>query len=357
MADTKTNRKYAWAVQTDYATQKAIAAAAFKQLIVSDANTIEYDPRIADNAEWSHGYNTETEEWLEAHDAKVSHSMPGFAQELGKVFYLNMADTVTTPAGGTLSRKHTFVPTDPTVTRQDKAVTYVENVGSGWHKLMHGAVSDGFVLKGSEAGVLMCDFNLLGSGKIVNDPAITYPPTATPTVTNLTGLYKFFNTQMAITPNDGGSYNTAYGCRYRSFEIAFKKTMLGDAGYKPGCQLFLTPGNPDSGMIRSAYEFDKQTLDFNFQVDMAASSPEFACVQDQRPISLVLTATGGIIEGAIPYELKTTINIAKYKTTKPVEANGIWQFAIQGKALFDTAAAKLFQIELTNNVLLYSTAF
>lgn len=357
MSDTATNRKYAWALQTDYATQKPIAAGNYKQLIVIDENTIEYEPRIADNAGWSHGFNTETEEWLEAHDAKVAHTIPGFAQELGKVYYLNMGDTVSTPSGGTNSRKHTFVPTDPTVTRQDKAVSYVENIGAGWHKLMPSAVSDGFVLKGSDAGVLTLDFNLLGSGKVVNDPAITYPPTATPTVTNLTGLYKFFNTQMNITPNDGGSYNTAYGCRYRSFEIAFRKTMLDDAGFKPGCGNYLVSGNPDSGMIRSAHEFDKQMLEFNFNVDMAANSPEFACVQDQRPISLVLTATGGIIEGVIPYEHKVTINIAKYRTTKPALVNGIWQFAISGKALFDAAANKLFQIELTNNVTSYATAF
>lgn len=357
MADTATNRKYAWGLQVDYPTQRAIAAGAYKQMIVTDENTIDYNPRINDNEGWSHGFNTATEEWLEAHDARVSHTMPGFAQELGKIFYLNMADTVSTPPAGVLSRKHTFVPTAPSVTRQDRAVSYVENIAAGWHKLMPSAVSDGFALKGSGTGILTADINLMGSGKIVNDPAITYPPTATPTVTNLTGLYKLYNTQLNITPNDGGTYNTAYGCRYRSFELNFKKTMLDEAGYKPGCQNFLTPGNQDSGIIRSAHEFDKQMLEFNFQVDMAANTPEFAAVQDHRSINLILTATGAIIEGVIPYELKTTITISKYLTTKPVLADGIWQFGISGKALFDAAANKLFQIELTNNVVDYATAF
>lgn len=357
MSDTATNRKYAWALQTDYATQKAIAAGAYKQILCTDENTIDYQAQIGSNEGWAHGYNTETEEWIEAHDARVQHTIPGFAQELGKVYYLNMADTVSTPSGGTLSRKHTFVPTDPTVTRQDKAVSYVENVGAGWHKLMPSAVSDGFTLRGDGRGVLMLDFSLVGAGKIVNDPAITYPPTSTPTVTNLSGLYKFYNTQVGITPNDGGSYNTAYSCRYRSFQIAFRKTLLEEAGFKPGCANFLTAGNPDSGMIRSALEFDKQSLEFNFNVDMAANSPEFQCVQDQRPIALVITASGGIIEGAIPFEHKVTLNIAKYRTTKPQLVNGIWQFAISGKALFDKVANKLFQIELTNDVVSYASAF
>ncbi|MCW5959266.1 MAG: hypothetical protein KIS76_03835 [Pyrinomonadaceae bacterium] len=357
MSDTKTNRTYAWALQTDYATQKAIAAAAYKQLIVTDENTLEYQPRLNNNEDWSHGVNSPTEEWLEAHDVRVSHTIPGFAQELGKIFFLNMGDTVTTPSGGTVSRKHTFVPTDPAVTRQDKAVSYVEKVGAGWHKLMPSGVSDGFVLKGEGSGILTCDLSLVGSGKVVNNPAVTYPPTATPTVTNLSNLYKFYNTQVGITPNDGGSYTAPYACRYRSFEVAFKKTLLEEAGFKPGCANFLVPGNPNSGMIRSALEFDKQMLDFSFNVDMAAGTPEFEAVQDNRPINLTIAATGGIIEGAIPFELKVLISIAKYRTTKPVLVDGIWQFAIQGQAFFNTATNRLFQIELTNDVADYSAAF
>ncbi len=243
------------------------------------------------------------------------------------------------------------------VTRQDKAVTYVEKIAAGWHKLMPSAVGDGFSLKGAEKGVLTCDFNLLGSGAIVNNPAVTYPPTATPTVQNLTNLYKFYNTQMNITPNDGGSYNTAYGCRYRSFQVDFKKTMLSEAGFQPGCARFLVPNNPNSGMIRSALEFDKQMLEFNFQVDMAAGTPEFEAVQDQRPIAVVIEAIGGNIEGAIPFSLKTTINISKYRTSKPTLGSNIWQFGISGKALFDVTNNQLFQIELVNDVSNYASAF
>lgn len=357
MADTATNRKYAWGLQTDFQTQRALVAGALKQLIVTDENTIDYTPETANNEAWSHGFNSPTEQWLLSHDAKVQHTIPGFAQELGKIFYLNMADTVSTPSGGTLSRLHTFVPTDPLVTRQDKAVTYVERIASGWHKLMPSAVGDGFSLKGSDRGVLTCDFSLYGDGRIINNPAVTYPPTATPTVTNLTNLYKFFNTHMNITPDDGGSYNTEYGCRYRSFQIDFKKTLLSEAGFQQGCKRFLVPGDPDSGMIRSVHEFDKQTVEFNFQVDMAAGTPEFEAVQDQRPINLIIEAIGGIIEGAIPFQMAISMNIAYYKTTKPTLANGIWQFGVSGESFFDAAANNLLKIELVNDVVSYATAF
>lgn len=358
MGDTATNRNYGWGLQTNYKTQKTLAAAALKQLIVTDNNTIDYEAQTNDNAEWSHGYNAATEQWIEAHNSKVAHTMPGFSQELGKVFYLNMSDYATaTPSGGTTSKKHTFKPTDPTVTRQDPAVTYVERVGAGWHKLMPRAVSDGFVLKGTEKGVLTCDFNLLGAGLIVSNPSVTYPPTATPTVSALTGLHKLFNSQVTLTPNDGGSYNTAYACRYRGFELNFKKTMLTDAGYQPGCAEYFISNNPTSGMIMSAHEFDKQMLDFTFEVDLASSTPEFDAVTDQRPISIVLDITGGIIETTIKHQLTVTMNIARYKASKPTLVQGMWRFVISGSAFFDATATNLFKIDLTNNITSYTSGW
>jgi hypothetical protein len=358
MSDTKTNRNYGWGLQPNFLTQKTIAAGALKQLIVTDENTIEYEPTINNNEEWSHGFNSATDQWVEAHKSQVSHTMPGFSQELGRVCYINMADYgVATPGGGTVSRKHTFKPTDPTVTRQDPAVTYVERVGAGWHKLMPRAVGDGWTLKGDSTGVLTCDFNLLGAGLIVSNPSVTYPPTATPTVPALTGLHKLFNTQVTLTPNDGGSYNTAYACRYRSFELAFKKSMLTEAGYKPGCADFFVANNPTTGIIMSAHEFDKQMLDFKFVVDLASSTPEFDAVIDQRSIALVLDITGGIIEGAIKHQLTVTINISKYTASKPVLVDNMWRFEISGKAFFDVANSNLFKIDLTNNIATYASGW
>lgn len=355
-AETATNRKYAWGLQADYQTAKTLSAGALKQMIVTDQNALQYGPVLGSNADWSHGYNTETEEWLEAHGCSVQHEFPGFSQELGKIFFLSMADTVTTPGGGTNSRKHTFVPTDPATTRQDRAVTYVEKLGTGWFKKADSMVSDGFGLSGNNTGMLMASLNLMGSGAIESDPSVTFPPTSTPTVTNLSGLAKLFNTQVALTPDDGDSYTDAYACRYRSFNLTFRKTMLDAAGYQPGCQRFFVDGDQTSGIIRSAHEFDKQMLDFSFEVDMA-SGPELDCVMDQRPITLVLDVTGGIIESTIHHQLTVTIHIAKYQTTTPVLVDGQWRLTISGKALYSTADSELFKIELVNDVTTYSSGW
>lgn len=358
MSDTQSARGYAWALQADYATQKAIAAGNYKEIINIDENFIDFEPQTSNDESWSHvGTDSKTDQWIETQNVRVSHTMPGFAQQLGELFYINGQYSVATPGGGTLSRNHTFKPTDPAVTRQDKAVSYTETVGVGHKPLMRSCVSDGWVLKGNAKGVLTADYNLIGSGHVNFAPAsFTWPPTATPTVTRRTAQHKLFNSQVGLVITDAGT-PTIYGCRYRSFEFAYRKELLDDAAKSPGCGLFQIAGDPTSGMISGSHEFGKQMLDFSLQVDMASGSAEAIAVQQQKPLLIVLTATGGIIEGAIPYKLELTVPVAKYRTSKPTVGDGIMQFAISGSALFDFTTNKLFEVVLTNNVTTYASAF
>lgn len=357
MSYTPQARGYGWAVQTDYATAKAVANGAFKQIVATDQNFLKYQPQINDDESWSQQVETLTDEWIEAHDTRVSHTLPGFSQELGKVFYLNSSYSVATPGGGTTSRAHTFKPTDPSVTRQDKAVTYVEQAaGGGWNVLVPSMVADGWSLKGDGIGVLMCDFNLIGSGKINTSPGTTWYPTATPSVARLSGLHKLFNSQVALVCVDSGG-TTTYGCRYRKFQVDFKKTMLDAAGMSPGCASFQTSGDPTSGVIRGSHEFDKQSLDFSFTVDLASGSPELIAVQQQKVQAITLTVTGGIIEGSIHHKMILTIPTAKYRMADTVVGDGIMQTTITGKALFDFVTGEFFDIVLTNDVTTYASAF
>lgn len=357
MSDTPSARGYGWGLQVDYPTQKALSSGSIKEIVNIDQNFIDFEPQTANDEEWSHpNINSATDEWIETQNGRVSHSMPGFSQQMGELFYINGSYAVSTPPGGSSSKKHVFKPTDPTVTRQDKAVTYCETTGAGWNVLMPSCVADGWVIKGNGKGVITLDYNLIGSGKLNLAPGTTWYPTSTPNVARRTGQHKLFNSQVALVVTDGGS-PTTYGCRYRSFEFAYKKTMLDDAGMSPGCGNFLVAGDPTSGMIRSAHEFDKQMLDFTLVVDMASGSPEAIAVQQQKPLLVVLTVAGGIIETTIRHQLKVTIPVAKYKTAKAGVGDGIMQFTLSGKALFDFATNKLFEVELINDIATYASAF
>lgn len=353
--DTATNRAYGWAVQTNFTTQKALAAGAIKQILATDENFFDYQGKTENNESWANGVNSATDEWITAHDGSVQHTIPGHSQELGKVFYLNLGDyAITTPSGGTISKQHAFKPTNPDTTRQDKAVTYVEKMGSGWNILVPRMVADGFSLKGDGLGMLTLDFSLLSAGIVIVNSGATWFPASTPSVARLTSLHKLFNTQVALVDNTN---SITYGCRYRSFEINFKKTMLSDAGYKPGCADFFVSGDPTSGVVRSAHEFDKQSVDFNFAVDMTTTSPEFTAVLQQQPLDITLTATGGIIESTIAHKLSILLPRAKYQASKPAINNGIASFNISGKGFFDFTTSKMIEVQLINDVASYASAF
>lgn len=358
MADTVSSRGFAWGVQTDYQTAKTIAAAALTRILATDENMIDYTPQINNDEAIAHGKNQATEQWLEAHDGSVQKSMPAYVDQLGRVFIMNLGDyAVATPGGGTTSKEHTFKPQNPQVSRQGKAVTYAETTGPGYNVLMPRAVANGFSLNSDGNGIMTCDFGLQGAGKI--DPAsiATWSPTATPTVTDPTDRVKFFNTQIALTATPSGESAVVYGCRYRMFKLDYQQTLLLEAGYKPGCQDFLVSGDPTSGVIRSACEFDKQRLSFNFEVDMASGSPELVLVQNQKAIDILLTATGPIIEGAIRKKLTVKIPVAHYKTSKPSVKNGIYTFAISGEGFFDYATSKLIEVQLINTIATYASGW
>ena len=358
MTDTNTSRGSAWGLQTDYVTQKTIAAAALTRIIATDENSIDYQPKTNNDDGWSHGKNQPTEQWIEAHDGRVDKSMAAYVDQLGRVFILNLGNySVGTASGGTTSKEHVFKPLDPATSRQNKAVTYAETTGPGWNVLMPRAVSDGFSIKGDGLGILTVDFGLQGGGLINPTSGVTWSPTATPTVTDPTDREKFFNTQVALVATDATNGAITYGCRYRSFAINYKQTLLLDAGYKPGCGEFLTTSDFTSGIIRSALEFDKQMLDFSFDVDMASGSPELVLVQKQMPIAIVLTATGSLIEAAIKKKLTVTIPVAHYNTTKPSIKNGIYSFAISGTGFFDYATSKLVEIKLINLIATYASGW
>jgi hypothetical protein len=63
--DTETSRGSAWGLQTDYTTQKTIAAAALTKIIGTDTNTIDYSAKVNNDDGWGHGKNQATEQWIE----------------------------------------------------------------------------------------------------------------------------------------------------------------------------------------------------------------------------------------------------------------------------------------------------
>lgn len=357
MPTTGTERVYAFGTQTDYQTPKTLAAGALRKMIVTDKNFIDVEPKTGNDEDWAHGANNFTEQWLEAHDCKVSHSMPAFIEEIPRIFKLGMGTyAVSTPSGGTTSKEHVFNILDVLTTRQLQAVSYAEKM-SAHNVFVPSMIVDGFTLQGNDLGVLMLDFGLQGSGKITNPSGVTWTGGSSHIVTP-SNLRKLFNTQIGLQVTDGVT-PVIYGCKYRNFKIAWKNNLLLDAGFKPGCDQYQTAGDKTSGAIRAENLVDKQMCDFDFEVDLETDSGELEAVVKQKPMAFTLDATmtgaSGLIEGSIYRKLTALMGKSYYKARKLGEGNGYQRFQISSNVATDPATGKSLEIKVINDIATYAT--
>jgi hypothetical protein len=183
MVDTASSRGFAWGLQTDFVTQKTIAAAALRRIVATDENTIDYEPQTNNDEGWSHGQNQKTEQWLEAHDSRVQHTVPALVTELGRPLILNLGNYAV----------------DDAVGRHHIQAAQLQTAGPGRFP----AGESGHLCRNHRAGLECPDaaggggrlhaprrregradarFGLQGAGLINPASAVTWPPAATPTV-------------------------------------------------------------------------------------------------------------------------------------------------------------------------------
>lgn len=351
MAVVTQDRAYGWATQSDYVTAKTPGANAFKKLIVTDNNFIDHQVATQNDDGFSHGYNTPTDQWTESHDNSVSHTMPGFIEELPKAFKLVLGGyAVTTPDGGTTAKSHKITPLSPAVSRQLQAVSYIEKVGA--HDIMAPSMlGESLSLQGNDQGLLMCDLSLRGSGE-VKDSGVTWGSH----VDVLTGFHKVFNTQMKLELDNGSDAPYEIGCNYRAFNLSVQNEFLDAAGYKPGCNRYQTSGDNASGAIRSELLLNRQNITFNFTMDIGSTNEGFDELVKQTPMKIVLSAEGAeIASEGIDRALIVTMERVFYTARQIGESNGVVTFEISGTVMTDVSTGKSIEIEVVNDVATYAT--
>jgi hypothetical protein len=219
-------------------------------------------------------------------------------------------------------------------------------------------VGQSYRLSGDAAGHLVMDFTLQPSGKVTY-PSLVVPATHVqlPSAVEIapSGLHKLFNTQIALVVTDGVTPVT-YGCKYRKFDLSYENTFFVEAGYKPGCGEFQVANDKTSGMVASEMLFDKQNINFSFEVDMEVDSGELDAVIKQKPMAITQTITDGtIIEGAIARSLINNMPKTYYKARKLGEGNGIWRMAIDAEVFYDSVTGKTLEMKAVNDVATYAT--
>jgi hypothetical protein len=344
--------------QTAYGTQTAVAAGAFEELLVKDQNLAQYGLRTADNTGYSTTNDFPTDQWLLSHDVSRPYEMDLETAMVGRVLYGVMGGVATSqPSAGPdpTVYEHILSMQDPNTSRQLPVYSFAEIVGAGVNCLYRDGVFEGVKLMGEGINRASMSFTLRGSGKRVTPSGITWATH----VNAATGKKYLFNSVCGLAVRDASTLANSfdYGAlkRMESWSIELGNTLLAEDGYRPGSADFQTTGDVESGCIRSECLFGAKTVNMNFVIRLDSASDEYAKIQAQDDLDILLTLTGPTISNAYTHKLIGRITLQRYAAVEYGNKNGIVTLNITAKPLFDVAASKIIQFTLTNTTASYTT--
>lgn len=342
--------------QADYATPRAFGAGppkTYRQIVSTDQNFADYQVNSADNTGHATGQDWPTDQWIDRHDVTQTIPEQVCSQEIGRALYDAFGGLVTDqPAAipSPATYRHTFTPQSAATSRQLPVRSYVETIASEHDVLFPSMATEQLTLQGDGTGRLTVSRTLRGSGKRTTPSGVTWATH----VDDLTGSVDYlYNSQVTLNVDDGAS-PIAYGCRYESFTVNINNQLLAEAGYRPGCATYQTSVNRESGMIRQELLFGARSYDLDFVVRLASGGAEYAALQAQTPLEIIVTAEGGIIEDAFTHKLTVTIPLTKYQTVQLSNSDGIMTLQIKAKVLFDVSTGEIIEVELINDVASYT---
>jgi hypothetical protein len=343
--------------QSDYQTPAPFAAgppAANVKLLATDKEMAEFVPDLASDQGYANGVDFPTAQWLLSHDVSGHKAVEVCSQEIGRLLLLAFGQVTTDQpnAGGAPEvYRHVFRPLDPSVSRQLPATSMIERAGPAHDVVYPSAVLEKLVLTGDGKARLQAEFDWRGSGKRIAPSGIDW---TTQVDDLLNAVNYFYNSQIGFEVADGED-TTAYQCRYDAFRLELNNQLLADDGYRPGCAVYQDAGDSASGMVRGECLFGERVLAFEFTVRLAAGGAEFTALQQQKSLSLTMTATGGVISGDYHHQLTIRIPMARYRTVVLGETNGLMNLHVTASPLFDIATGKITEVELINNVASYKS--
>ncbi|MEO6392516.1 MAG: hypothetical protein ABIP75_11735 [Pyrinomonadaceae bacterium] len=343
--------------QPDYVTATPFAAGppiGHVKLVATDKDLADYRPDLAGDRGYATGVDFPTAQWLLSHDASGRKSIDVCSQEIGRLLLLAFGDVTTDqPDAGEAPSvyRHIFRPLDANVSRQLPATSLLERAGAAHDVMFPSAVVEKLTLHGDGKARLQAEFNWRSSGKRISPSGINW---STQVDGLASALNYFYNSQMTLEVDDGEEV-MSYQCRYDAFTFELDNQLLEADGYRPGCALYQDADDPGSGMVRGECLFGERTLSCEFVVRLAAGGAEFAALQQQKSMSIVLSAAGGVIQGEFAHRLTVRLPVTKYQVVSLGETNGLLNLRISAAPLFDSATGKIAEVELINNVASYES--
>jgi hypothetical protein len=336
--------------QPDYATPTALAAN-FRQVLAKGDSFATEQPNLADNRDYAKGTRQATEQWLTNHDSGVTLPFDICSEEIGRFLLLAFGKVVTTQpdAGGNpLVYQHVFTGMDPLVSAQIPVTSFIEQCGAAIDALFPSMACQSLSLRGEGPGRLEANYSGVGSGKKNTPSGIVIPA--------LAGLHYLYQAFVGLTLDNAGAITNAATApqRLNSWEFSVNNTLGQDDGFRPGAAAYQTPGNPDSGEVRSEALLQDQNYGMRFNLRLLDNSAFLSELTNQAPIVAQFDIVGPTISGAYKDSLKIKAFKAPYRTIGKTTRNGLVTLDIEPNALFDTTTSKDVEVTLINRIASYT---
>lgn len=339
--------------QTNYATPTA-GAANFKQVLAKGDNFVSEQPNLADNREYAKGTRQATESWIVSHDGRVTLDVDICAQEIGRSLLRAFGKVVSTQPdlpNNPAAYQHVFTAMDPTVSAQPPVGSIIEQCGPALDALFPSMATQALSFRGEGPQRLGASESLVGSGKKNSPSGIV--------IAALGAVHYLYQSQVLLTLDDGSTVMNAATApqRLNSWEFAVQNTLLEEDGFVPGAAAYQTPGNPDSGEVRSAMLWSDQAYLMRFNLRLLSDSNFLAKLTEQDSIIAVFNIIGGVIlggDGLLNYRLQIKAFKAPYRTVNKTTRNGLVTMDIESNVQFDTTTSKDVEVTLVNNVASYT---
>jgi hypothetical protein len=350
--------------QTNYATPTlpvTVPPLAFRVLPIRDQNLAGYGVQTRDNRGHATGRDFPTDQWLISHDVSRPVELDVDADSVGRLLLGALGSVVTTQpdaVGAPLVYRHVFRPQDEAVSRQLPAYTLVEKLGAILDRLFPGCVVESFGLRGEGLERISGSAAFRGSGKRTSPSGVNLGGGSNH-VQDAVGLSYFFNSQVELQVRDAGTLanNVPYGStkRIETWAVGVENNLLADVGYRAGSGDFQTPGVRDSGSVRSELLFGDRNFTSEFVARMDSGSDEFAALQSQKSLDVLVELTGALIEATFNFKLSIRFRLARYAAVELGNSAGIVTVAIRPTPLWDTTANEIVSFTLDNTTPSYTT--
>lgn len=310
------------------------------KFVTKSQQAAEYQLMTLDNDGSSTGTDFATEQWNDRHDVNISFDIDPSINMTRRLLKAGMGLPVTSSPNAGVS-KDVFSPQDA-ADRQLPVFWMGERCGTKHDAIYPSCMLEKITFAGEETGRLNAKGNFRGSGKQILGAAVP--------INAETNKYYLKNTgskivrAAAATP---GVPVETIQCGLQSWMLDIDNAPNQNVGYDPGCARYFTPGDEDSGIIRSYHPFGKRKYTGQFNIWLPNSSPNLTLLRNQTPLALRMGMFGKTIASTYKNAIEFIMHLAVYRAISIGQKDGFNLMQITPNALYNETLNKILSVEIT----------